>query len=304
MLNILRASLRTGRVTEAYPCESSVEPAYRGRPRIDQSLCRAHGACADVCPSGAITLTPETHPARSWRLDLARCLFCGLCEEACTNGAIKMTNEFELASRNRQDLIVTVNHGATIAGGSGPAAPATAETRAVGTIEPTSRTASRGQLNERLRGLLSRSLHIRHMAAGSDNSTDWEIAALLNPIYDVQRLGIDFVASPRHADLLLVTGAVTRHLESALRATYDAMPSPRLVVAAGDEACGGGVLGGSYAVAGGVDRCLPVDVYVPGDPPRPEALIQGFLVALDRLEPKVHRTALVATEPASASLLV
>jgi Ni,Fe-hydrogenase III small subunit len=132
------------------------------------------------------------------------------------------------------------------------------------------------------------------MAAGSDNSTDWEISALLNPIYDVQRLGIDFVASPRHADLLLVTGAVTRHLEPALRATYEAMPSPRLVVAAGDEACGGGVLQGSYAVAGGVDRCLPVDVYIPGDPPRPQALIQGLLVALDRLDPKTRRTELVA----------
>ncbi|MCL5027122.1 MAG: hypothetical protein M1531_11635, partial [Chloroflexi bacterium] len=122
-------------------------------------------------------------------------------------------------------------------------------------------------LTGRVSRLLKRSLHIRHMAAGSDNSTDWEIAALLNPVYDIQRLGIDFVASPRHADLLLVTGAVTRHLEPALYATYEAMPSPRLVVAAGDEACGGGVLHGSYAVAGGVDRCLPVDVYVPGDPP-------------------------------------
>jgi Ni,Fe-hydrogenase III small subunit len=132
------------------------------------------------------------------------------------------------------------------------------------------------------------------MAAGSDNSTDWEIAALLNPIYDVQRLGIDFVASPRHADLLLVTGAVTRHLEPALRATYEAMPSPRLVVAAGAEACGGGVLHGSYAVAGGVDRCLPVDIYVPGDPPSPQALLQGLLAALDRLKPKSHRAELTA----------
>jgi Ni,Fe-hydrogenase III small subunit len=120
------------------------------------------------------------------------------------------------------------------------------------------------------------------MAAGSDNSCDWEIAALLNPVYDIQRLGIDFVASPRHADLLLVTGAVTRHLESALMATYEAMPEPRLVVAAGDEACGGGILQGSYAVAGGVDRCLSVDVYIPGNPPRPQALIHGLLLALDR----------------------
>ena len=130
------------------------------------------------------------------------------------------------------------------------------------------------------------------MAAGSENSCDWEIAHLLNPVYDIQRLGIDFVASPRHADLLMVTGAVTRNLEPALFATYEAMPYPRLVVAVGDEACSGGVLQGSYAVVGGVDRCLPVDVYIPGDPPRPQALIQGLLVALDRLEPKVRRVEL------------
>ena len=121
------------------------------------------------------------------------------------------------------------------------------------------------------------------MDAGSDNSTDWELSALLNPVYDIQRLGIDVVASPRHADLLFVTGAVTRNLEIALRRTYEAMPWPRLVVAAGAEACGGGVLSGSYAAAGGVDQRLPVDVYIPGDPPRPEAIIFGLLMAMDRL---------------------
>jgi Ni,Fe-hydrogenase III small subunit len=122
------------------------------------------------------------------------------------------------------------------------------------------------------------------MDAGSDNGTDWELSALLNPVYDVQRLGIDMVASPRHADLLLVTGPVTRNLEMALRRTYEAMPVPGIVVAAGAEACGGGVWQGSYAHAGGVDRVLPVDVYIPGDPPRPQAIIYGLLLALDRVE--------------------
>jgi Ni,Fe-hydrogenase III small subunit len=139
------------------------------------------------------------------------------------------------------------------------------------------------RLPRRVRQVLRRSLHIRHMDAGSCNGCDWEIQALLGPVYDIQRLGIDIVASPRHADLLLVTGAVTRHLEPALLATYEAMPEPRLVVAVGACACGGGVLQGSYAVAGGVDQRLPVDVYIPGCPPRPQALIQGLLVAVDRL---------------------
>ena len=142
------------------------------------------------------------------------------------------------------------------------------------------------ELGERVRSRLRRSLQIRHMDAGSDNSTDWELNTLLNPIYDVQRLGIDVVASPRHADLLFVTGPVTRNLATALRRTYEAMPRPAIVVAAGAEACGGGVLRGSYSHAGGVDQVLPVDVYIPGDPPRPEAIIYGLLLAMDRVEQK------------------
>ena len=144
------------------------------------------------------------------------------------------------------------------------------------------------RLATRIRQLLRRSLHVRQLDAGSCNGCDWEIQALLNPVYDIQRLGIDIVASPRHADLLLVTGSVTRHLEQAARLTYEAMPAPRLVVAVGACACGGGVLQGSYCTAGGVPNVLPVDVFVPGCPPRPQALIHGLLVALDRLQPRLQ----------------
>jgi Ni,Fe-hydrogenase III small subunit len=196
-----------------------------------------------------------------------------------------MTHDVELAVRTREALVEAVTHRYENPASSERAGPATRTSVAVD-LPPVTRSQ---HLDERIRRVLRRSLHIRHLAAGSDNGCDWEIAALLNPLYDIQRLGIDFVASPRHADLLLVTGAVTRHLEPALYATYDAMPAPRLVVAVGSEACSGGLLQGSYAVAGGVDRCLPVDVYIPGDPPSPQALIHGLLVALDRLEPKVTR---------------
>jgi Ni,Fe-hydrogenase III small subunit len=144
------------------------------------------------------------------------------------------------------------------------------------------------RLTTRIQRLLRRSLHVRHLDAGSCNGCDWEIQALLGPVYDIQRLGIDIVASPRHADLLLVTGSVTRHLEQAARLTYQAMPDPRLVVAVGACACGGGVLQGSYCTAGGVPNVLPVDVFVPGCPPRPQALIYGLLVALDRLDPRLE----------------
>ena len=130
---------------------------------------------------------------------------------------------------------------------------------------------------------LRRSLHIRHLDAGSCNGCDWEIAALLNSYHDISRLGIDFVASPRHADLLLVTGVMTRNLEEAALRTYQAMPEPRLVVAVGACAISGGVFAGSYAARDGVADVLPVDVFVPGCPPRPEALIQGLLVAVGRM---------------------
>ena len=130
---------------------------------------------------------------------------------------------------------------------------------------------------------LGRSLHVRHLDVGSCNGCDWEIAALLNTIHDVQRLGIDFVASPRHADLLLVTGVMTRNLEEAALRTYEAMPEPRLVVAVGACAISGGVFAGTYAARDGIGGVLPVDVHIPGCPPRPEALIHGLLLAMGRI---------------------
>jgi Ni,Fe-hydrogenase III small subunit len=133
---------------------------------------------------------------------------------------------------------------------------------------------------------LGRSLHIRHLDSGSCNACDWEITALLNSVYDIQRLGIDFVASPRHADLLLVTGVMTRNLEQAALMTYKAMPETRLVVAMGACAVGGGVFAQTYAAAGGAEPVLPVDVFIPGCPPRPKAIIQGLLIAVGRLQPQ------------------
>ena len=135
-------------------------------------------------------------------------------------------------------------------------------------------------------GTLKRSLHVRHLDSGSCNGCDWEIAALLNPVYDLQRLGIDIVASPRHADLLLVTGVMTRNLTQAARLTYEAMPEPRLVVAVGACALGGGVFATTYAAAGSTEPVLPVDVFIPGCPPRPEAIIHGLLVAVGRMDPR------------------
>jgi Ni,Fe-hydrogenase III small subunit len=133
-----------------------------------------------------------------------------------------------------------------------------------------------------LGGPFRRSLHIRHVDAGSDGAVEQEIAALLNPYYDVQRLGLFFTATPRHADVLLVTGPVTRPMEQPLLRTYEAMPEPRVVVAAGTDACSGGIWT-APEVLGGIDRVLPVDVYIPGDPPSPIALLHGVLLAAGRV---------------------
>jgi len=138
------------------------------------------------------------------------------------------------------------------------------------------------RLNEVVLKHFGRSLAIRHVDAGSCNGCELEIHACNSPHYNLERLGIRFVASPRHADLLLVTGPVSRHMETALRRTYDATPEPKLVVAIGDCGCSGGVFGESYASRGKVSNVIPVDVAVPGCPPEPLAIIQGILTAVTR----------------------
>ena len=141
-------------------------------------------------------------------------------------------------------------------------------------------------LQNRIREILGRALCIRHVDAGSCNGCELEIHALGNPVYNIEGLGIRFVASPRHADLLLVTGPVSRHMEVALRRTYDATPDPKLVVAIGDCGCTGGIFGESYASAGRVANVIPVNVAVPGCPPSPNRILAGILTAISPTQGK------------------
>lgn len=142
------------------------------------------------------------------------------------------------------------------------------------------------QIDRRARRLFGRSLHIREVDAGSCNGCELEISALSNPYYDMERFGLHFVASPRHADCLLVTGPVTRNMAEPLRRTYEATPDPKIVVAIGDCAKDCGIFKGSYAVVGGVDKVIPVNVLVPGCPPEPVNILRGILTAIDRLPQK------------------
>src|ERR1700682_4257767 len=140
----------------------------------------------------------------------------------------------------------------------------------------------REALQDRIRRVLGRALCIRHVDAGSCNGCELEIHALNNPIYNLEGIGIRLVASPRHADLLLVTGPVSRHMEVALKRTYDATPAPKLVVAVGDCGCTGGIFGESYASSGRVSKVIPVDVAVPGCPPSPRQILSGILTAISK----------------------
>ncbi|OPY34455.1 MAG: putative membrane-bound hydrogenase subunit mbhJ [Methanomassiliicoccales archaeon PtaU1.Bin124] len=139
-----------------------------------------------------------------------------------------------------------------------------------------------GQMKDRIRNVLGRSLAIREVDAGSCNACEVEVNALTNPIYDIERFGLHIVASPRHADAILVTGPVTRNMERGLVQSYNAMAEPRMVIAMGVCAIGGGLFRECYACHKGVGEVVPVDVYIPGCPPRPQAIIQGIMVALDK----------------------
>src|SRR6476646_4713070 len=154
----------------------------------------------------------------------------------------------------------------------------------------------REALQSRIRAIMGRALAIRAVDAGSCNGCELEIHALNNPIYNIEGLGIRFVASPRHADLLLVTGPVSRHMETALKRTYDATPDPKLVVAVGECGCNGGIFGESYASLGRVANVIPVDVEIPGCPPTPTALLRGILAAITAYVPPTPRI-----EPAAAA---
>jgi Ni,Fe-hydrogenase III small subunit len=281
MFDIIRKSLATGVVTTDYPqTPAEVSGQARGRPEIDFAKWRDARPAVAACPTGALAYQ-DKDGTRAVTLDLAKCTFCGLCAGADT--AIRMTNTCELAARRREDLMTTAKYqlgpggvqGELLASRPSPLAPRPSSIEAIGT-----------ELKTRIAKVLGRSLHIREVDAGSCNGCEIEIVGLNSPVYDIERFGIHFVASPRHADMLLVTGPVSRNMELALRKTYDATPEPRVVVAVGACGCSGGIFGQNYASLGGVDKVIPVDVYIPGCPPNPHALLHGILKAVGRLEPR------------------
>ena len=284
MFKILTQTLRTGIVTTGYPkAAANVAEGFRGLPKIDFSRWQDALPATASCPTGAIAVRDQGG-LRDVTVDYGLCVFCGLCAEATPEGAIQITPEFELAVEDRQELIVSAQYSLNQDGSHRNLTSLRSGSTA---DEPAAERAGR-KLKEKISALFGRSLAIREVDAGSCNGCELEIHALNNPIYDIERFGVHFVASPRHADMLLVTGPVTRNMEVALKKTYLATPDPRLVVAVGACGISGGIFGQNYASLGGVDQVIPVDVFIPGCPPRPQALMQGILMAIGRMEKTFH----------------
>jgi Ni,Fe-hydrogenase III small subunit/formate hydrogenlyase subunit 6/NADH:ubiquinone oxidoreductase subunit I len=271
VFRILFKSLKTGTVTTKDPFSS--RPPF-GFPVIDFEACTACEECVAACPTAALRADHPAAGRKTLSLFRALCIQCGECVGACPERAIQPGRQIESAAYSREQLTQRASFDVDGARGG-------ASFRGMEVLPGPSLEESAARLKERIKGRLGRSLHVRQVDAGSCNGCELEIAATANPVFDLERFGIHFVASPRHADVLLVTGPVTRNMETALRRTYEATPEPRVVVAVGACGCSGGIFGeGTYASLGGVDRVVPVDVYVPGCPPRPHAILNGLLVAM------------------------
>jgi Ni,Fe-hydrogenase III small subunit/formate hydrogenlyase subunit 6/NADH:ubiquinone oxidoreductase subunit I len=286
MFKILNRAFATGVVTSDYPAHPITPvPKLRGRPVIDFENAIDCLPAALVCPTLALTVEDKLDN-RKVTLDYGRCVFCGLCAEASGDSTIRITTEVELAAQHRSHLVSSAYYRVDAAGKQQFLKIVPADYQQAETEE-----ASKERLREKIRRVLGRSLQIREVDAGSCNGCEVEITGLNSPIYDAERLGIRFVASPRHADMLLVTGPVTHSMEIPLKKAYNATAEPRLVVAVGACGCSGGVFGCNYASLGGVDQVIPVDVYIPGCPPPPQALLHGILLAVGRLQEKLNTSA-------------
>lgn len=245
MLKVLTARLRQGHRTIGFPDAAPTLPdRFRGRPVVDAGKCVDDcESCMEACPTQAIRR--EGHDVA---LDLGRCLFCADCAAACPAGAIDFTREYRLATRRREDLL---------AGGE---AYQLAEA-----------------LDGEARKLFGRSLKLRQVSAGGCNACEADLNVLTTVVFDLSRFGIQFVASPRHADGLVITGPVTANMKLALLKTYAAVADPKLVIAVGACAISGGPYAGHEECLGGAAACVPVDLFVPGCPPHPITILDGLL---------------------------
>ena len=252
--------LTRGKATTSWPKSGSDgQGGLLGMPRYHAEACDSGClVCADVCPTQAIRLAGDGHKP-ALEVDYGRCVVCQLCVKACPTNAMQASQDWAFGVCRREDLRLS---------GADKVAQ-----------KPETAAARRS---------FRRSLHIRHVDAGSCNGCESELQALNNPYYNLHRFGIFFTPSPRFADVLLVTGPVTYAMHNPLRETYAAMPDPKWVVAVGTCAVSGGIAAGGYACGHGLEGVVPVDIYLPGCPPNPAAIIEALLLLLDRRPQRVQ----------------
>ena len=253
MLDFLRTRWAQGTRTSPFPGAGGDFPErFRGRPALDPGRCQPPcQECADAMPSSLLVLGADGRAS----LDVGACLFAPEEATTCRHGAISYTHDYRLATRERSGLVSQ----------RGELPPVQA-------------------LEIRARKLFGRSLRLRSVAAGSCNGCEAELVALGNVVFDMARFGVQFVASPRHADGLVITGAVSRNMRDAVYRTYEATPEPRLVIAVGACAINGGPFRDSPEVGNGVPPDVPVDLWIAGCPPHPLTVLDGLLRLLGRLE--------------------
>ena len=255
--------LKKGKATTPWPRRDggTGQDGVLGMPRFEPERCGPEcSECASACPTSAITVRPDETGDDRLAVDYGRCVVCQLCVEVCPADAARTSFDWAFGVRDRAGLMLSDD-------GAAPG-------RAMAERAP--------------RDGFPRSLHVRHVDAGSCNGCESELQALNNPFYNLHRLGIFFTPSPRFADLLLVTGPVTYAMHEPLRRAFEAMPEPRWVMAVGTCAVSGGVAGGGYACGKGLEGVLPVDVWLPGCPPNPAAIIEALLMFLGRVPQRIE----------------
>ncbi|BHH82458.1 NADH-quinone oxidoreductase subunit B family protein [Desulforhopalus sp. 52FAK] len=243
MLKVIKNRIEQGCKTSSYPKEPiHLYHRFRGLPEINKD-CSAEivQQCVDICPQDAIDIENKT-------IDLGRCSFCGQCETVADGAFVHFSENFDLGTANRSDLITD---------GS---LPALAE-----------------HSKQHFKKLFGRSLQLRQVSAGGCNSCEADTNVLNTPFFDLSRFGIDFVASPRHADGIHVTGPISNNMKQALLDTFDAVPSPKVVIASGCCSISGGPFYGSKEIVGDLNSLIPVDLYIPGCPPHPLTTLHALL---------------------------
>lgn len=243
MIKTLQNRFEQGYRTSRYPKEPIQLPErYRGRPQIVRDApTELVARCADACPQEAIN-------ADGKRIDMGRCVFCGTCERLSEGRFVTFTQDFEIATAQKEDLITD---------GSLPALAEHAQ--------------------QHFKKLFGRSLQLRQVSAAGCNACEADLNVLATPFFDMARFGINFVASPRHADAIVVTGPISRNMKTALLQTYEALPAPKAVIAVGSCTLSGGPFRGSPEITEGLDQLLPVDLFIPGCPPHPLTNLHAFL---------------------------